>query len=271
MCIICARIGNFRSGGEQHSTMYAGVKSPLPPESRSAMHVDTRLPRGPKYPEPLDAHHTRTSDIVDIDGEVFARRLASLMVYRRKEMGRSVRAMARRSDRRFTRRQLLRFEAMDLPLDPVLASAIADLYRIELATLLPLRSELEASSQGVVAADDIGAVYRAGDSTALLETYLRLIRRLRGQLGDDVVALRRTDIDRLASFLDEPGEAIVVRLGALMGATRSQRRAMAGTFVDGAPIITAETTAPRRAMSVASGGRGNCDGLWDDIEAGRDT
>ena len=129
---------------------------------------------------------------------------------------------------------------MELALDAVLTSALADLYRVELETLLPLRGEVEVggwtgSDSG--GATDVGEVRAASDSFGLLLTYLRLVRRLRGQLSDEVVALRRVDVDRLSVFLDEPGEAIVVRLGALMGATRIERREMAGTFMSGAPVV----------------------------------
>jgi len=55
--------------------------------------------------------------------------------------------------------------------------------------------------------------------------------------GAAAVELRRDDIEILAHYLQEKGEIVVERLGALMGATRSQRTAMAGLFATGAVVI----------------------------------
>ena len=52
----------------------------------------------------------------------------------------------------------------------------------------------------------------------------------------------------LAGFLQQPGATVVDRLAALMGASRSQRTAMAGLFASGAVVIGLVGTA------VAGGG-----------------
>jgi hypothetical protein len=192
--------------------------------------------------------------IVDITGEAFARRLGNLLTHHRERYGRerygrercgrdgsgiSLGAMARRSNGHFTRRQLRQFEAADGALDAVTVSALANLYGIDIESILAERTDIAIDPGGsTISAGGVHATFDADDPRSLLETYLRLVRRLRDQERDEIVELRREDIEGLAEHLDEPGESVVQQLGTLMGATRTQRRAMAGMFIAGALIIT---------------------------------
>jgi len=90
---------------------------------------------------------------------------------------------------------------------------------------------------GRISAGGVSAPFEPLSSTSLLEAYLRLVRSLRRQKSAPAVELRRDDIEILAHYLQEKGEIVVERLGALMGATRSQRTAMAGLFATGAVVI----------------------------------
>jgi hypothetical protein len=178
-------------------------------------------------------------NIVDITGEAFARRLGNLLAHHRRESGLSLGAVARRSNGRFNRRQLRRFEAALGQLDAVTASALAALYGADIESILPVRTDIAIDpGGGTISAGGVHAAYEAGDPRSLLETYLRLVRRLRDQERHEAVDLRREDIEGLAAYLGATGESVVEQLGALMGATRTQRRAMAGMFLAGALIIT---------------------------------
>ena len=193
-----------------------------------------------------------TAETIDIAGEVFARRLANLLTHRRTTTKRSVRAMARHSDGRFTARQLRRCESAAVTLDPVIASALASLYEVDLDDILPLRAEIAITGGGLITAGGVDAVFEPGDPGSLLETYLRLVRRLRDQERDEVVSLRREDIEGLAEFLGQSGESVIAQLGTLMGATKTQRRVMAGMFLTGATIITLAVPSVA-ALSTGSG------------------
>ncbi|MEX2628227.1 MAG: helix-turn-helix transcriptional regulator [Ilumatobacteraceae bacterium] len=176
---------------------------------------------------------------IDITGPAFARRFANLLTDRRASAKRSLGAMARRSDKHFSRRALRRYEAGEAPLDMVTVSALASLYEVDIDAIVPLRTEIDIDGGGgVIAAGGVTARFAPGDPDSLLETYLRLVRRLRDQERAEEVSLRREDIERLAAHLSTSGESVVERLGALMGATKAQRRVMAGLFLTGAMVIT---------------------------------
>ena len=193
-----------------------------------------------------------SAESIDIAGEAFARRLANLLTHRRTTTKRSVRAMARRSNGHFTARQLRRFESSAVTLDPVITSALASLYEVDLDHILPLRSEIAITGDGLITAGGVDAVFEPGDPGSLLETYLRLVRRLRDRERDEVVSLRREDIEGLAEFLGQSGESVIEQLGTLMGATKTQRRVMAGMFLTGAMIITVAVPSVA-ALSTGSG------------------
>lgn len=87
------------------------------------------------------------------------------------------------------------------------------------------------------------AVFDRHDSTSLLTSYLLLVRKLRKQRREPAVVLRSDDIVVLASYLGEPAAVVIERLGALMGATRTQRTAMVTLFASGALVIGLATAA----------------------------
>ncbi len=97
-----------------------------------------------------------------------------------------------------------------------------------------------------------GAVVRVGGQSArfdtgepgsLLTTYLVAVRKLRKQRRDPAIVLRSDDVVVLADHLGISGTEVIERLGALMGATRAQRAAMAALFATGALVIGLATTA----------------------------
>ncbi|MCU1393993.1 MAG: hypothetical protein JWM34_2421 [Ilumatobacteraceae bacterium] len=201
-----------------------------------------------------------SSPTIDITSEAFALRLANLLRATRLEHGLSFRALARMSEGRFTREQIREFEEGTITLDEELVDAIAGLYAADLGTILPSRLPVSINA-GVISAGGVDASFAAKNATSLLTAYLRLIRTMRRQKKAPMIALRREDIEVLAEYLDESGETIVDRLTALMGATLTQRTAMATMFATGAIIIglagstaarapdTSATAAPRAAGS----------------------
>ena len=177
-----------------------------------------------------------TAAMVDLRSGAFALRLANLMVATRSAQGRSVRQMARASAGGFSKSQLKELEAGTMSLDEDLVERITELYGCDLGAILPNRLAV-AVTTGIISAGGVSTAFTPNDSTSLLEAYLKLVRSLRRQKKAPAVDLRRDDIEVLAGFLHEPGETIVERLAALMGASRSQRTAMAGLFASGAVVI----------------------------------
>ena len=173
---------------------------------------------------------------VDIESVAFAKRLANLMVATRRQRRLSVRAMAKRSGGRFSSTDLKDCEAGVRSLDEPTVLQLTGLYGCDVKAILPSRLPIVVEL-GRISAGGVSAPYEPLSSTSLLEAYLRLVRSLRRQKSAPTVELRRDDIEILAHHLQEAGEVVVERLGALMGATRSQRTAMAGLFATGAVVI----------------------------------
>jgi len=178
---------------------------------------------------------------VDVASEAFAGRLATLLREHRRAEGIGLGSLARRSDRRFTTRELRAIESGRVRVAD--ATELAELYGADLASILPVRMAVAVDPAGQIITAGVAEAFEPADTTSMLTAYLRLIRRLRGAERDPVVALRRDDVDALAAVLDEPGERVIDRLGELMGATQVQRKVMVGLFVSGAVVVGLAVTA----------------------------
>jgi hypothetical protein len=192
------------------------------------------------------------SEQVDISSVAFARRMANLLLATRRERRVSIGRLARHSGGRFSKRDLRAWEAGERPLDAPTVLQLTGLYGCDVSQILPLRLPI-AVEFGRISAGGVSAPFEPLSSTSLLEAYLRLVRSLRRQKSAPTVELRRDDIEVLAAYLQEKGEVVVERLGALMGATRSQRTAMAGLFATGAVVIGLVGTAAAGGPSPATG------------------
>lgn len=181
------------------------------------------------------------SGSIDPGGEAFTIRLCNLLRERRRADGVRRSEIARRSEGRFSARDLRHVERGRV--DPTDATELAALYGADLAAILPARTPVEVDPDGRVTTAGVAEEFIPGDPDAMLTAYLRLIRRLRNAERDPVVGLRRDDIVVLADVLETPGADITDRLGALMGATRVQRRLMVGLFVAGAVVVGVAVTA----------------------------
>lgn len=174
---------------------------------------------------------------VDIHSEAFARRLANLLAQQRRQRGTTLRKLARTSGRAFTAGELQAFEEARAAIDAERLDAVAALYGADIDAILADRLPLEIRPVGVLTAGGIATAFTPGDDASLLTSYLRLVRQLRSAERAPEVELRREDVEILADHLGDTGESIIDRLGALMGATVAQRRAMAGLFISGALVI----------------------------------
>jgi len=187
--------------------------------------------------------------------------VANLMVATRHERRLSVGGMARRSGGRFSKRDLRAWEAGERLLDESTVLQLTGLYGCDAKAIMPARLPIVVEF-GRITAGGVSAPFEPLSSTSLLEAYLRLVRSLRRQKSAPAVELRRDDIEILAHYLQEKGEVVVERLGALMGATRSQRTAMAGLFATGAVVIGLVGTA-------AAGGATPDDGTGTPVPGSR--
>ncbi len=173
---------------------------------------------------------------LDEVGDLFATRLAELLSGARRRRHLSLRAIAKGSGGSLDRSQLKALESGKHPLDSEVVERVVELYGVDLGEILPSRTPIVVND-GAVSTRGARAEFTMGNESELLAAYLRLVRMLRGESHSMVVDLRKDDIDVLAMHLDIPGRAVVDRLGALMGATRDQRAAMAARFAEDAMVI----------------------------------
>jgi hypothetical protein len=174
--------------------------------------------------------------IIDTSSTAFARRLGNLLIATREHRGVSPRSLVRDSGGRFTRFDLKAIEAGTMELDDIIIDDVVELYQADIGAILPLRLPVVVS-RGLLTAGGVSTSFAPDDSLSLLRSYLLLVRSMRRQKAAPSVDLRREDVESIAAYLGETGEAVVMRLGALMGATRTQRTAMASLFTTGALVI----------------------------------
>lgn len=166
---------------------------------------------------------------IDTTSEEFAKRLAANLRVARERRSLTLKEMAARSNGMFKPSTLEALEEGRLPLAGVALAPLAQLYRIDLDALLKPRMAVAVNADGTLAAGPVSVGFDPADSDSLLLSYLYLVRDLRKQRKDPVVALRREDVESLASYLKLDGAVVLDRLGQLMGYTRAQRRTMAGS------------------------------------------
>lgn len=189
---------------------------------------------------------------IDVASPAFARRLASMMIAARRQGRTSRRRLARSSGGRFSIGDLRAHEAGNRILDDHTVVQLSALYGCDLSAITPVRTPLSIE-YGRITAAGVSVAFEPLSATSALDAYLRLVRLLRRQRSSAAVELRRDDIEALAAHLHEPGDVVVERLGALMGATRGQRTAMAGLFATGAVVIGLVGGATAAAPELDSG------------------
>jgi hypothetical protein len=98
-------------------------------------------------------------------------------------------------------------------------------------------------TDGRIRADGHQVRFDPGEQDAAELAYLRLVRRMRDVHREPSFVLRSDDVEALANALDEDPVTVLERLGALMGATVTQRRSMVTAFLAGALLIVVATSA----------------------------
>jgi hypothetical protein len=206
----------------------------------------------------LLGHEPTGSGTIDLESPAFAVRLGLLLTACRERSGVRRGVLASASHGTFTSRELRQFEHGMGRIDGQTAGALALLYGADLGEILPHRlpltigwSETSAASVPlpVVSTCGVSLTADSNDHDDVLDAYLRLVRRLRGVSAAPVAELRRADIAALADHLDITPDEVIDRLGALMGATHGQRRAMLSMFVAGAMVIGLVGAAPSHAAA----------------------
>lgn len=182
---------------------------------------------------------------IDIRGEVFAGRLAQMLVDRRRDARLSRRALSRASGGAIPTRTLRDIEHARLVLTEELAGSVALLYGLDLSSLVPARVPLEIDG-GRIAAGGYAVEFTVGDSTSLLLAYLTLVRRLRGGDHPAAIDLRRSDIELIAEQLQITADEVIDQFGAVTGARGFERKAMSGMFAGGAEVVGLTGTARGR-------------------------
>ena len=150
-----------------------------------------------------------TSHSVEITEDRLARRLAVMLAERRRQTGRSVRAVARASSGEFGAKELKQIEAARAPLSRDRAAAVARLYGLDPVVLTADRLPLEIDPRGVISTAGSAISFDPDDVESLLTNYLRLVRSMRREERPRAIELRRSDVEVLAHFLEMPGEVVV--------------------------------------------------------------
>lgn len=175
---------------------------------------------------------------VDVTTPAFASRFGAFLRDTRKARGMRIGQLA---DVEFKRAALRSVEKGSHALTPMLVSELASRYGAELGDLLPNRDPILVLATGTVATGGMDEPFTPGDVESLLHAYLRLIRRLRGNNEDEIIALRREDLIDIADQLERPRPEIVDRIAVLLGASGAQRRAMVELYLSGASVVAVTT------------------------------
>ena len=147
-----------------------------------------------------------TSHSVEITEDRLARRLAVMLAERRRQTGRSVRAVTRASSGEVGVKELKQIEAARAPLSRDRAAAVARLYGLDPVVLTADRLPLEIDPRGVISTAGSAISFDPDDVESLLTNYLRLVRSMRREERPRAIELRRSDVEVLAHFLEMPGE-----------------------------------------------------------------
>lgn len=103
-------------------------------------------------------------------------------------------------------------------------------------------------NQGTIVTTGGSSTFAPGNSRDALESYLRLVRRMRNQRRDPEVNLRQRDVDAMAIDLRMPADVLADELRTLMDATRSRLPMIGGTMA----VVLAGAAAAIGVIAVAN-------------------
>lgn len=193
--------------------------------------------------------------IITISDAAFPRRFANLLVDTRRRRDLSVGDIVRLSEQRLSRAQVKAIEEATLPLTEEIVETACQVYGADLAVILPHRLPVVVDA-GILTTGGVVRDFDPADPDSLLTAYLSMVRELRHQEKAPVVDLRRSDLDVLADYLQQPGEHVLDRLMTLMGATRARRISVAVLFASGAAVIGLVGGAAALSLGGGDGGDG---------------
>jgi hypothetical protein len=138
---------------------------------------------------------------IEVASPAFVRHLAARLLAERRRSRRPIWLMASRSQGRFSARDLSDAEAGLLPLDPSIVVALAGLYGLDVAEVLPpVRRGLDIRP-GTISAGGVTMPFTPGDSASLVNAYFALTRTLRSIDDEAAMPLRRNDVEQIAAYL----------------------------------------------------------------------
>jgi hypothetical protein len=178
---------------------------------------------------------------MEVASPVFVRQFAARLRDERRRSHRPLFWMSSRSRGRFTTNELRDAEVGLLPLDAARVGELAELYRIDLATVLPTTRQGLTIRPGLVTAGGVTVPFDADDGGSLVAAYFRLTRTLRAIDDDAPVHLRRADVAAVAGYLCErinPGDADLQRsLGQVLAMAEVERLVMVASSKAGTASI----------------------------------
>jgi hypothetical protein len=178
---------------------------------------------------------------MEVASPVFVRQFAARLRDERRRSHRPLFWMSSRSRGRFTTNELRDAEVGLLPLDAARVGELAELYRIDLATVLPTTRQGLTIRPGLVTAGGVTVPFDADDGGSLVAAYFRLTRTLRAIDDDAPVHLRRADVAAVAGYLCErinPGDADLQRsLGQVLAIAEVERLVMVASSKAGTASI----------------------------------
>lgn len=178
---------------------------------------------------------------MEVASPVFVREFASRLRDARRRTRRPTFWLASRSGGRFTAKELRDAEAGMLPLDAARVGDLADLYRIDLSSVLPTTRRGLTIRPGLLTAGGVTVPFDDGDTGSLVAAYFRLTRTLRAVEDGEPVRLRRSDVAAIASYLGEQAstddERLQQSLQDVLAMAEGDRLVMVASLKAGAASI----------------------------------
>ena len=188
---------------------------------------------------------------MEVASPVFVRQFGLRLRDQRRRDRRPLVWVSSRSRGRFTTKELRDAEVGLLPLDAARVGELAELYRIDLTSVLPTTRQGLTIRPGLVTAGGVTVPFDADDGGSLVAAYFRLTRTLRAVDDDDApVRLRRADVAAVAGYLGEhiaPDDASLRQsLDQVLAMAEGDRLVMVASLKAGAASIglVDETSSP---------------------------
>ena len=149
-----------------------------------------------------EAHEEEVAAVQRVESLVPPARFGALMVECRSAQGQEIADMAARSNGLFTQNYLEKAERGELTLDGGLIGQLAGLYEVDAGPVVPLRSELILDlDRQELKVGDTAMSFNSIHVEDVLQGYVSLVYKLRGQQPGSGLVLRDRDLDVLSASL----------------------------------------------------------------------